>query len=182
VTDTWGITLRPSTPADRALLEAVYASTREAELALVEWEDAAKRAFVAQQFAAQDRHYREHYPGATLDVIEADGEPAGRLYVHWGDTDIRIMDIALLPEFRGRGIGTPLVRELLAAGRASGRRVSIHVERGNPARRLYERLGFRAVGEHGIYVLMAADPGAPTVEVPPMCATRPPAEPSRAPR
>lgn len=148
------VTLRQCTTADRGLLEAVYASTREPELALVPWDDAAKRAFVAQQFAAQDKHYREHYPGATLDVIEADGEPAGRLYVSWSDADIRIMDIALLPEFRGRGIGTRLLRELLDAGRASGRSVSIHVERENPARRLYERLGFRAVGEHGIYLLM----------------------------
>ena len=155
MTGTHEITLRRSTAADRALLEAVYRSTREAELTLVQWDDAAKRAFVAQQFAAQDKHYREHYPGATLDVIEADGEPAGRLYVHWGDSDIRIMDIALLPTFRGRGIGTRLLRELLDAGRASRRSVSIHVERGNPAQNLYERLGFRPVAEHGIYVLMA---------------------------
>ena len=155
MTETCEVTLRRSTAADRALLEAVYGSTRETELALVPWDDAAKRAFVTQQFAAQDKHYRENYPSATLDVIEADGEPAGRLYVHWGDADIRIMDIALLPEFRGRGIGTRLLRELLDAGRANRRSVSIHVERGNPARRMYERLGFHAVGEHGIYVLMA---------------------------
>jgi ribosomal protein S18 acetylase RimI-like enzyme len=155
VTDTCEITLRRSTATDRALLEAVYWSIREPELALVPWDYAAKRAFVAQQFTAQDKHYREHYPGATFDVIEADGQPAGRLYVHWGDADIRIMDIALLPEFRGHGIGTRLLRELLDAGRASGRSVSIHVERANPARRLYERLGFHAVSEHGIYVLMA---------------------------
>jgi ribosomal protein S18 acetylase RimI-like enzyme len=155
LTETCEIALRRSTVADRALLEAVYGSTRDAELALVPWGAAAKRAFIAQQFAAQDEHYRTHYPGATLDVIEVDGEPAGRLYVHRGQTDIRIMDIALLPQFRGRGIGTRLVRELLEEARASGRSVSIHVERGNPARRLYERLGFHAVREHGIYVLMA---------------------------
>jgi ribosomal protein S18 acetylase RimI-like enzyme len=155
MTATLQITLRPAAAADRALLEAVYRSTRESELALVSWDDATKRAFVAQQFAAQEQHYREHYPGATFDVIEADGGPAGRLYVHRGDADIRIMDIALLPECRGRGIGTRVLRGVLAAACASARSVSIHVERGNPARRLYERLGFRVVGEHGIYLLMA---------------------------
>ena len=149
------IALRASAPEDRPLLCAIYGSTRAAELALVPWDDAAKHAFVAQQFAAQDEHYRRHYPGATLDVIEVGGTPAGRLYVHRGDADIRIMDIALLPQFRGRGIGTRLLGGLLDEGRATGRTVSIHVERSNPARNLYERLGFRPAEEHGIYVLMA---------------------------
>jgi ribosomal protein S18 acetylase RimI-like enzyme len=155
VTQTCEITLKLSTPLDRALLEAVYGSTRETELALVPWDDGAKRAFIAQQFSAQDEHYRKHYPGASFDLIEADGEVAGRLYVHRGQSDIRIMDIALLPEFRGRGIGTRLLRDLIDEARATGRSLSIHVERGNPARRLYDRLGFHAVAEHGIYVLMA---------------------------
>jgi ribosomal protein S18 acetylase RimI-like enzyme len=154
VSATHGLILRPSTTADRVLLEAIYASTREPELALLPWDDATKGAFLAQQFDAQDKHYREYYPGATFDVIEVDDVPAGRLYVYWGEAEIRIMDIALLPEFRGRGIGTRLVREVLDAGRASRRSVSMHVERGNPARRMYERLGFQAVSEHGIYVLM----------------------------
>jgi ribosomal protein S18 acetylase RimI-like enzyme len=162
------ITLRRSNPADRPLLEAIYASTRETELALLPADDAGKRAFLAQQFAAQDMHYRDHYPGSTLDVIEADGKPAGRLYVYWGDADIRIMDIALLPEVRRRGIGTHVLRELLNAARASGRSVSIHVEPGNPARRLYERLGFHAVAEHGIYLLMECPPTADSLTpVPP---------------
>jgi ribosomal protein S18 acetylase RimI-like enzyme len=153
--DTASSHLRPATAADRPLLCAIYASTRADELALVAWDEAVKQAFVAQQFAAQDAHYRAHYPGATFDVIEVDGSVAGRLYVHRGAADIRIMDIALLPEFRGRGIGTQLLRGLLAEGAESGRTVSIHVEHGNPARRLYERLGFAPVEDHGIYELMA---------------------------
>ena len=83
-----------------------------------------------------------------------DGEPAGRLYVHRGPSDIRIMDIALAPAFRGRGIGTGLLRTLIVEAEESGRKLSIHVETNNPARRLYERLGFRPAGEHGVYVLM----------------------------
>src|SRR5215210_959506 len=106
--------------ADRAFLVDLYASTRADELALVDWDDAAKRAFIEHQFSAQDQHYREHYPGATLDVIEVDGRPAGRLYVYRGEEDIRIMDIALAPAFRGRGIGTDLLEQLMAEARASG--------------------------------------------------------------
>jgi ribosomal protein S18 acetylase RimI-like enzyme len=150
--------LRPARDADRAFLVELYASTREEELAQVGWDPGAKRAFVEQQFTAQDAHYRGNYPGATLDVIEVDGSPAGRLYVHRGPSDIRIMDIALAPAFRGRGIGTQLLRDLMAEADASGRKLSIHVEANNPARSLYDRLGFRPAGEHGVYVLMERPP------------------------
>jgi ribosomal protein S18 acetylase RimI-like enzyme len=124
----------------------------------VDWDEATKRAFVEHQFAAQDAHYRANYPGATLDVIEVDGELAGRLYVHRGTTDIRIMDIALAPDFRGRGIGTLLLRSLIAEADESGRKLSIHVEMNNPARSLYDRLGFTPAGEHGVYMLMERPP------------------------
>ena len=150
--------LRPLADGERAFLVELYASVREPELAHVPWDDNLKRAFVEHQFAAQDAHYREHYPGATVDVVEVDGEPAGRLYVHRGPSDIRIMDIALAPAYRGHGIGTTLVGELIAEAEASRRKLSIHVEVNNPARRLYERLGFRPAGEHGVYVLMERPP------------------------
>jgi ribosomal protein S18 acetylase RimI-like enzyme len=146
--------LRPATEADRDFLRQLYASTREQELAQVDWDDGTRQAFIEHQFSAQDEHYRSNYPGATLDVIEVDGERAGRLYVHRGEQDIRIMDIAVAPEFRGRGVGTALIEELIEEARSSGRSVSIHVEMQNPARALYERLGFVPAGEHGVYVLM----------------------------
>jgi ribosomal protein S18 acetylase RimI-like enzyme len=135
----------------------VYASTREEELAPVPWTDAEKAAFIEQQFEAQDAHYCT-YPEAAFDVIEVDGEPAGRFYIaRWPD-EIRIMDIALLPEYRNRGIGTHLLRELLDEAAATGRRLSIHVEKFNRARSLYERLGFRETLDRGVYVLLEATP------------------------
>jgi ribosomal protein S18 acetylase RimI-like enzyme len=154
-------TLRPVSDADRAFLVALYGSTREQELDQVSWAPGAREAFVEQQFAAQDAHYRANYPGACLDVIEVDGVAAGRLYVHRGPSDIRIMDIALAPGFRGRGIGTALLRRLMDEADASGRRLSIHVEMNNPARSLYDRLGFEPAGEHGVYVLMERQSSAP---------------------
>ena len=154
-----GITLRPVSSSDRDLLLQVYASTREEELAVVEWEPAAKDAFLQQQFDAQDAHYRT-YPDASLDVIEVGGKPAGRLYVaRWAD-EIRIMDIALLPEYRNRGIGTELLNELLEEAAGAGKRLTIHVEKFNPARRLYERLGFSEAADRGVYVLMEATPSS----------------------
>jgi ribosomal protein S18 acetylase RimI-like enzyme len=152
--------LRPVTDADRPFLVDLYAGLRESELEQVQWDAATKRAFVEHQFAAQDAHYRAHYPGATLDVVELGGERAGRLYVHRGPSDIRIMDIALLPAFRGRGIGTALLRGLIDEAAASARTLSIHVEQNNPARTLYDRLGFAPVGAHGIYLLLELAPSS----------------------
>lgn len=146
--------LRPATEADRPFLLRVYGSTRADELARVDWTDAAKEAFVAMQFDAQDRHYRQHYPEASYDVVTVDGRPAGRLYVDRRAGDVRIVDIALLPEFRGAGAGSTLIRRLQDGAAAAGSTLSIHVEVFNPARRLYHRLGFVEVGHAGAHVLM----------------------------
>ena len=122
------------------------------------WDEEVKRAFLTQQFEAQDAYYREHYTGTSYDVILADGEPAGRLYVaRWPD-EIRIVDIALLPDFRGRGLGSALLADLIAEADDAGKPLSIHVEMNNPARPWYERLGFEEAGEFGVYVLMRRAP------------------------
>ena len=145
------MTLRPSGPRDRELLYRVYASTRAEELANVPWDDEAIDGFLRAQFDAQDRWWREHYEGASFDVVLVDGEPAGRLYTFATEDEIRIVDIALLPAFRGGGIGSALLRDVLA----DGRRVTIHVERMNPALRLYERLGFKLAEDRGVYLFLA---------------------------
>lgn len=142
--------LRTATDEDEAFLLAVYASTRAEELAVVAWDAATKEAFLRLQFEAQDSYYRQHFPDATFDIVTVNGVPAGRLYVERRDTEVRVIDIALLPEHRGKGVGTRLLREVLA----EGKRVTIHVERENPARRLYDRLGFVQVAEQGVYLLL----------------------------
>ncbi|MEA2602910.1 MAG: hypothetical protein QOF89_3902 [Acidobacteriota bacterium] len=133
----------------------IYRSTREEELAMVlDWTEEMKAAFVRQQFEAQHAWYQDHYEGATFDVILVDGVPAGRLYVHRREREIRLVDITFLPEFRGGGLGTSILRDLMAEGEASNRPLTIHVEVYNPAMRLYERLGFRPIEERGPYLLM----------------------------
>ena len=152
------LALRPAGDDDYELFRRVYASTRAEELAPVPWSDAQKHEFLAQQFAAQSAHYAEHYADASFGVILVDGEPAGRLIVARRDVAILIVDIALLPEYRSRGVGTRLLRSLIEESEGSGRKLTIHVEMNNPARTLYDRLGFRPAGEHGVYVLMVRPP------------------------
>lgn len=148
------IRLRPAGDDDLPFLCRVYASTRWEELAGVPWTDEQKEAFLRFQFEAQHTYYREKFPDAAYDVIEAGGEPVGRLYVDRRADEIRLVDIALLPEHRGRGLGGRLLDDLLAEARAAGKPVRIHVEMNNPALGLYRRLGFTEIEEQGVYYLM----------------------------
>jgi ribosomal protein S18 acetylase RimI-like enzyme len=155
---TVGVTLRRATDADRELLLAVYGASRTEELDQVEWAPGHREWFLEMQFDAQDREYRRANPEGLFDVIEVEGRPAGRLYVDRRPGDLRIVDIALLPEFRGRGIGAQLITRLQETAAAEGRIVSIHVEIHNPAARLYERLGFVVAADLGVYRRMEWTP------------------------
>ena len=148
------LSLRPIQPGDEPFLYRLYASTRAEEMALVDWSDEQKRAFLRMQFDAQHRFYTERFSSARFDVIELDGSPIGRLYLDRRDNEIRVIDISLLPEHRGKGLGGELMRKVLQQSREAGLPVTIHVEQFNPAMRLYQRLGFREVRMEGIYRLM----------------------------
>jgi len=148
------ITLRAATDADYDFMRLLYHSTREEEMKHFPFDDERKVTFLDQQFAAQTEHYGIHYPTARKQIIEFRGAPVGRLYVDEWPQQIRIVDIALMPEMRGAGVGSFLLRDVLDEGAAKGKRVTIHVEAFNPALRLYDRLGFRQVDTNGIYYLM----------------------------
>lgn len=156
------VSLTPVSREDDGFLDEVYASTRWEELALTGWSDALKADFCRLQHRAQTAHYQAHYPGAGRWVILHGGQPAGRLYVDRWEREIRIMDLALLPDHRGQGLGTHLLRELIEEAAAAGKVLSIHVERQNPALRLYQRLGFEPAEDKGIYLLLECPPPART--------------------
>lgn len=158
-----GPTLRPATPQDRPFLARLYASTREEELAAVPFTPEQRAAFLAQQFDAQSRHYATAYHDASFDVVEVDGRAAGRLIVARSADELRIVDVALLPEHRGRGLGERILRPVLAEADVRRARTTLHVEPHNRAQRLYGRLGFRPVGpQDGAHVLLERRPAAAT--------------------
>jgi len=150
----FSLRLRPITPADTSFLARVYASSRADELAVTGWSEEQKEIFCRRQFDAQATHYAATDPEASFQLIERDAEPIGRLYVARWEKEIRIVDITLLPEFRGSGIGTQLLRELQEEARSAGKSLTIHVERFNRALQLYQRLGFQQVEDKGVYLLM----------------------------
>lgn len=148
------LTTRPIQPDDLPFLREVYASTRADELALTNWSDPEKQVFLQMQFDAQHRHYQQHYPDADFRIILREAHPIGRLYLARLPHEFRIIDLALLPAHRGAGIGTALLQEILREAAAAGKPVRLHVERLNPALRLYQRLGFTTVEAGQIYLLM----------------------------
>jgi ribosomal protein S18 acetylase RimI-like enzyme len=138
---------------DRDFLFRVYASTRD-DLAVLPWPDETKEAFLRQQFDARTRDYEARFAEARPAVVLRDGEPVGQLWVSRSQEEVRMLDVALLPEHRGAGVGTSLVVDLLAEGRAQRLPVRLHVRVDSPARRLYERLGFHPVGAADVYQMM----------------------------
>nr|BFE56162.1 GNAT family N-acetyltransferase [Dactylosporangium thailandense] len=143
------IAVRPATDADAPFLLGVYAASRAEEVAAFGWEPARTAAFLAMQFDAQRRHFRSAWPRAVDGVVEAAGEPVGRLYVDRGPAAFTVLDVALLAGARGTGIGTALLRGLQAEAAALDRPIELRVVPENPARRLYERLGFCAAAADG---------------------------------
>lgn len=148
------ISLRPALPGDDEFLFSLYASTRMQEMALAAWSAAQKQAFLHMQFRAQGSSYMEHYPGAEFQLILLDGQAVGRFYVYRTPNEIQVLDISLLTQYRGQGIGTYLLNGILEEGVESHRPVTISVKRFNPALHLYERLGFRLVSDDGVYLFM----------------------------
>jgi GNAT superfamily N-acetyltransferase len=146
-----GFTLRPESEGDMPFLRRLYATTRAAELALTDWSDAQKLAFTDSQFGFQRHHYRTYYPATEWGVLEDNGVPIGRLYLERRVSTLLILDIALLPQWRGRGLGTALMEWVCAQARAAGKTVTIAVEKYNRAQTLYRRLGFREVADQGVH-------------------------------
>ena len=152
------ISLRPIGPDDIPFLYSVYASTRYDELAPLGWSAEQQHVFLAQQFDAQHQYYQANYSGADFEIILVNEQPAGRLYLDRAPDEIRIVDIALLPEYRRGGVGSRLLAELLDEAAHAGKPVRIHVEKFNPALHLYERLGFAITEDRGVYWFMEWSP------------------------
>jgi ribosomal protein S18 acetylase RimI-like enzyme len=148
------VTLRSVEAADADLLYRIFASTREEELALAGLAPAHIEALLRMQLSAQDQQYRAAHPGAEDSVIVVDGRPVGHLRVARDGDAVHLLDIALLPEHRGRGTGTALILQLQDEAAAAGLPLRLHVARSNPATSLYARLGFELDGGDAVYQAM----------------------------
>jgi len=156
----FGIAMRPVTEADLLFLASLYASTRAEEVAATGWPPEMQRAFLDQQHRAQHQHYRSAYPDAEWLIVEKDSAPLGRICLAERDSELLLIDISLVPEQRGAGLGGALLADLMALAAAKDKRIGLHVERSNRAAELYRRLGFAIVEDLGVYLRMEWSPGA----------------------
>lgn len=152
------MSFQPIREQDVEFLYKVYASTRAEEMKLTGWEDRQKEEFLRMQFNLQHTQYLQNYREAFFNIILLNEVPAGRLYVDRRWNEIRIIDLALLPEFRGQGIGKTILNDLI--DEADGKQVplTLHVEHFNPVLNLYERLGFKKKSDTGVYYFMEKEP------------------------
>lgn len=152
------ISLRPIQDEDLMVLSEIYGGTREKELTqIVEWNEEQKRAFVLQQFMAQHEYYQKNYIGAAFYIIQKNKDSIGRLYIHenFQEKGVRIIDIAILSQWQNKGIGSSILKDILAKASTLNRAVSIHVETFNPAMKLYKKLNFEKISEtNGVYHLL----------------------------
>lgn len=156
----FGVAYRNQTDSDLPFLTRLYRSTREAELDRVPWSEAEKQAFIEMQFTAQHTHYLKHYPDALWLIIETAEGPVGRLYLEHWPSEHRIIDIALAPQVRGKGLGGAILSDLQEAAAEDGKKIGIHVEKANPALTLYRRLGFATTEDKGVYDLLHWTPSS----------------------
>ncbi|MEP6667118.1 MAG: GNAT family N-acetyltransferase [Nocardioidaceae bacterium] len=136
------VTTRPTNDNDAVFLFELYASTREDGLAATGWSAFSGLASVHMQAHAEDDQLDSSHPDLDRQTVYVDSVRAGRILVDRTCTSMRLVDLSLLPQWRGHGIGTQLLAELLSEAKAANLPVHLEVVKTNPSIRLYERLGF----------------------------------------
>ena len=155
-----GLKFRLINQRDMGFLADLYASTRAEEIASTGWGEKQTQQFLQQQFDAQHTHYQKQYPDADWLVILKERERIGRLYLERWPSQHRLIDIALVTEMRGKGLGAALILDLMDEAKSAGKALSLHVEKFNPAKDLYLRMGFETLADKGVYDLMAWPKGS----------------------
>jgi len=144
-------------PETLDFLRSVYKSTRYEEMAMSGWPQAEIETFLNQQFQFQHQGYTTTYTEAQFYIILIDNQKAGRLYIEYWPKEIRLIDLALLPEFRGTGSGSAIINILKAEAIKLERPLSLNVETVNRAQSLYKRMGFKEKTNDDVYMLMEYD-------------------------
>ncbi len=148
------------TNEEMAFLCKLYTSTRWEEVLQAPWTDDQRQEFLTKQFEAQHKHYLSHYPHSDFLIIEKNKEKIGRLYIDRDENSICLIDIALLPENKNKGLGTVLLNDLINEAQKSNKKIVLHVEKFNPAYDWYIKNGFKQIEDKGVHQYMEWYPKA----------------------
>lgn len=148
------VSLVATSPSDHDFMFRLFSILKIDELQAWSWDERMRETMLRMQFDAHERHFRTNFPGADDALVRLGEEPVGRMIVLRGAEALHLADVALLPEFRGRGIGNGLIRNLQAEAATTGVPVRLNCFQANPAIRLYTRLGFATVADRGTHRLM----------------------------
>ena len=152
------VTFRIIADEDKAFLRDVYADSRAWELAHTTWSEKEFREFLDKQFDLQTIGYQQSFIGAIHRIIQLDGVDIGRLIVLRTDELLRIIDLSIMTDYRGRGIGADILKSLINEAVGGKVPVKLSVERGNPAINLYKRLDFKPVAMNANHIEMIWQP------------------------
>jgi ribosomal protein S18 acetylase RimI-like enzyme len=157
------ISFKTISPSDQSFIEKLYRSTREKELSITNWPEDQKQRFCIMQSIAQEADYKKNYKDASYQLILYKNKAAGRLYLWETDKEIHIIDISLLPEFQGKGIGRQILTDIIQSAKEKNKIVALRVVPDNPAKKLYEKLGFNTISKEATRDYMECNPGSGSV-------------------
>ncbi len=147
------LSLRPEAEADEPFLRRLITGAICQELGAESWPEAMRNQLLEIQYSARRLHLRNLFPNGDSSIVLLDGVEAGWVFVARLQDEVRLVEILLLPEHRGNGTGTELIRQLIASAGARPVRLSVSA-RNTLAIRLYERLGFQPAGGDEVYIQM----------------------------
>jgi GNAT superfamily N-acetyltransferase len=154
------IDLRPAAPTDEGFLFELYCQVRAPEFAMLILPEEQKAQVIGMQYTAQRAAYQAQFPGSNYEIVLNAGQPVGRIWVDRGESDLFLVDVALLPACRNAGIGTWLIKQLQSEARAAGKPIRSSVFRFNPGSlRFHERLGFRVTHQDEVEFHLEWRPG-----------------------
>jgi len=160
------VSLRPATSEDGEFLFSVYANSRQEEMKPWGWSPQQQEVFLRMQYDVRRRSYITTYPSAEESIIVHSDLPVGAMMVSRSSAEIRLVDIAVVSDYRNRGMGGALIGALIAEAAGSATALRLNVLKGNPAIHLYARVGFVVTGRDSMYLEMEHRPAPNAEKVP----------------
>lgn len=158
------VSLQPISESDLPFLFELYVSSRAEEFKHSGWSSEELNNFLKKQFELQHTQYMQNYNNPTFDLIQLEQKNIGRLYVNRDNEDIRIIDIAVMPDYRQKGVAKFLMESLIREAAQKSAILSLHVEHNNPILDWYAHLGFKPIRDVGVYKYMTLTPEAHSIQ------------------